>query len=278
MCLERTGLLDSTPRLFPKKEMLIRSTRSVWFQIALAIGSAAAVLVAASMSTPVYMTRSSVAQQLMAHQYVDSMSQRAPWLRVSTELALKSPQFLRDRELFTMDLLRTGHVSLRRARALADVAVREAYTRRIPPALVLGVMLTENDELNSSARSSVGAVGLMQVYPRAWEELGDKFGTEIGTDSVNLKYGIYILGHLAEKAAAAAGTGFEASWRKALLSYNGCVRGTNSPNCFSYPDEVRRQVQRAARSTCDGADFNRCVVQPLWQSKRDEGDVSGGTR
>jgi soluble lytic murein transglycosylase-like protein len=257
--------------------MLIRSTRSVWFQIALAIGSAAAVIVAASMSSPVYMTRSSVAQQLMAHQYVDSVSQRAPWLRVPTEIALKSSQFLRDRELFTMDLLRTGHVSLRRARALADVAVREAYTRRIPPALVLGVMLTENDELKSSARSSVGAVGLMQVYPQAWEELADKFGTEIGTDSINLKYGIYILGHLAEKAAA-RGTTFDVSWRTALLSYNGCLRGTNTPNCRSYPDEVRRQVLRAARSTCGGADFDRCVVQPLWQSKRDDADLSGGMR
>ena len=43
-----------------------------------------------------------------------------------------------------------------RAWQLADVAVREAYTRRVPPALVLGVMMTENDELKSTARSSVG--------------------------------------------------------------------------------------------------------------------------
>jgi hypothetical protein len=167
-----------------------------------------------------------------------------------------------------MDLLRTGHVSLKRARALADVAVREAYRRRIPPALVLGVMLTENDELKSSARSSVGAVGLMQVSPDAWSDaLGQKFGTNIDTDSTNLKYGIYILGHLARKAAV-AGANLETNWRKALLGYNGCVRGTNSPNCRMYPDEVRRQVQRSAKSMCAGADFNRCVAQPLYQSKR----------
>ena len=35
--------------------------------------------------------------------------------------------------------------------------------------------------------------------------------------------------------------------RKALLGYNGCVRGTNTPNCFVYPDKIMRlkyQIQR----------------------------------
>ncbi|HEY9225968.1 MAG TPA: transglycosylase SLT domain-containing protein, partial [Gemmatimonadaceae bacterium] len=105
------------------------------------------------------------------------------------EVALRTPQFLLDRELFTMDLIRTGKVNQQRARALADVAVREAYTRQVPPALVLGVMLTENDELKSSARSSVGAIGLMQVHPKPWRSLGRKFGTNVHTDSTNLKYG-----------------------------------------------------------------------------------------
>ena len=49
------------------------------------------------------------------------------------EVALATPQFLLDRELFAMDLLRTGKVTQKRARSLADVAVREAYTRKVPP-------------------------------------------------------------------------------------------------------------------------------------------------
>jgi soluble lytic murein transglycosylase-like protein len=261
-----------------RKEIRILRKRSVWFQIALAIGSAAAIILAVSFSTPVYVTRSSVAQQLLTNHPESLLVRRAPWVRSSADKALQSPEFLRDRELFTLDLLRTGHVSLSRARKLADIAVREAYTRKVPPALVLGVMLTENDELKSGAESSVGAVGLMQVNPRAWlDALGRKFGTNIGTDSTNLKYGIYILGHLAEKAAIAEAS-FEASWRKALLSYNGCVRATNTPTCRSYPDLVRRQVQRSAKSTCQGDDFDRCVVQPLWESKRDDGEASSGTR
>ncbi|HET9730276.1 MAG TPA: transglycosylase SLT domain-containing protein, partial [Acidimicrobiia bacterium] len=184
---------------------------------------------------------------------------------------------LLDRELFAMDLIRTGKVTLERARALADVAVREAYTRKIPPALVLGVMLTENDELKSSARSRVGAVGLMQVAPQPWQSLGRKFGTNEHTDSTNLKYGIYILGWVAQKAAGLV-EDRDAAWRKALLRYNGCVNGRNTPDCHGYPDEVRRQVQVAAKSTCRGSDFDQCVAQPMWSARRDADTTASQVR
>src|SRR5262249_52571161 len=194
----------------------------------------------------------------------------APWIDGEPEVTLKTPQFLLDRELFAMDLLRTGYVTQTRARALADVAVREAYTRHLPPALVLGVMLTENDELKTSARSRVGAVGLMQVYPKHWRDaLGKRFGTNVHTDSTNLKYGIFILGWMTGRAAAKVDDRDDA-WRKALLQYNGCVRGRNTPNCATYPDVVRKQVQESARSSCRGADFDHCVVTPMWLARRDD--------
>ena len=194
-------------------------------------------------------------------------------MHATTAVALSTPQFLLDRELFAMDLLRTGHVSRLRARSLADVAVREAYTRKIPPALVLGVMLTENDELKSSARSSVGAVGLMQVYPKHWRgALTRKFGANIHADSTNLKYGIFILGWVTGKATALV-THRDDAWRTALLRYNGCVRGTNTPDCHAYPDVVRRQVQLAAKATCRGADFDQCVAQPMWLARREAEQV-----
>ena len=243
--------------------------QSVWIQLALALGAAAAIVLAVNLSRPYYIERAPLGEQLIEHRYVDSSGLRAPWLHASAEVSLQTPQFLLDRELFAMDLLRTGHVNQFRARALADVAVREAYTRKIPPALVLGVMLTENDELKSSARSRVGAVGLMQVYPKHWSDaLGRKFGTNVHADSTNLKYGIFILGWVASKAATLVG-GRDDAWRKALLRYNGCVQGTNSQECFSYPDAVRRQVELAAKSTCPGADFDKCVVQPMWAARQD---------
>jgi hypothetical protein len=50
------------------------------------------------------------------------------------------------------------------------------------------------------------------------------------------------------------------------------VLGKNTPNCHTYPDVVRRQVQRAAKSSCRGADFDRCVVEPMWLARRDSSD------
>lgn len=240
------------------------------------MGAAAAIGVTVSLTRPFYLNAKPVATQLVEHRYVDSSNIRAPWLSGPAEVALATPQFLRDRELFVMDLLRTGKLNQTRARSLADVAVREAYTRKVPPALVLGVMLTENDELKSSARSNVGAVGLMQVHPRPWRGLGRKFGTNVHTDSTNLKYGIFILGWVAERASKIVDDQ-DAAWRKALLRYNGCVRGTNTPGCGSYPDVVRRAVERSARSSCQGADFDHCVVEPMWLARREAIDTIATT-
>jgi soluble lytic murein transglycosylase-like protein len=232
-----------------------------------------AITAAFSITRPYYMSREPLAEQLIEHRYVDPSKGRAPWLTGTAAVALATPQFLLDRELFTMDLLRTGKLNQKRARSLADIAVREAYTRKVPPALVLGVMLTENDELKSSAQSNVGAVGLMQVHPRPWRGLSRKFGSNIRTDSTNLKYGIFILGWVAEKATKLVADQ-DAAWRKALLRYNGCVRGTNTRGCGSYPDVVRREVERSARSSCRGADFDHCVAEPMWLARREAIDTT----
>jgi hypothetical protein len=257
------------PYVHPVRRARIRFSRSVWSQLIVAVGATAAIVAAVRVSGPYYVSREPIGEQLVGHVYIDSAETRVPWMHGEPEDALRTSRFLLDRELFTMDLLRTGHVTQERARALADVAVREAYTRRLPPALVLGVMLTENDELKTSARSRVGAVGLMQVYPKHWLSLGKKFGTNVHTDSTNLKYGIFILGWMTGKATDKVDDRDDA-WRRALLHYNGCVRGTNTPDCAKYPDVVRQQVQQSARSTCRGADFDHCVVNPMWLARRDE--------
>src|SRR6185503_4666222 len=104
------------------------------------------------------------------------------------------PEFERDRKAFAADLVATGHMDPARADTVAYYAVREAYLRGIPPAVVFGVMLTENSRFVSKALSNVGAVGLMQVYPKVWlKALQEKFGSDLSTDSTNLKYGVYIL-------------------------------------------------------------------------------------
>jgi soluble lytic murein transglycosylase-like protein len=190
-----------------------------------------------------------------------------PWSRLPFEDAMQTSMFLRDRNAFALDLVATGKVQFARAIRLADVAVREAYRRQVPPALVLGVMLTENDELKSTARSSQGALGLMQIHPGPWRSaLGPLFGRNLRNDTTNVRYGVFILGHLSRGSVADS-----VPWRTALLRYNGCVRGTNTRDCFRYPDVVRREVQRSARVTCAGADFERCVIAPLRLGARRRG-------
>jgi soluble lytic murein transglycosylase-like protein len=255
--------------------------------LALALGAAAAVVSATSLVRPIFFQRAPVVSQILKHAYVDSTAIHAPWLSSPIELALRTPQFLADRERFAKDLLQTGKVEEPRAWRLADVAVSEAYRRRLPPALVLGVMMTENDQLKSNARSKVGAVGLMQVHARHWRgALGRLFGTDLKNDTTNLRYGVYILSYMAQRAAVTDDAGdampdvvaSDSSWRTALLRYNGCVRGTNTPNCRMYPVAVRRNVMRMARTTCNGRDFNACVSMPLWLATRSRGATgSSGT-
>src|SRR4051794_34096081 len=87
------------PRLFSLPETVISSKRSLWSQLAIAAGSAAAIVVAANISRPYYMSRKPIASQLIEHTYVDSSANRAPWLSGPAEVALATPQFLLDREL-----------------------------------------------------------------------------------------------------------------------------------------------------------------------------------
>jgi len=107
---------------------------------------------------------------------------------------MASPQFEQDKKAFAADLVKTGRMQPARADSIAYYAVRESYRNGIPPAVVFGVMLTENSLFVSNAMSNVGAVGLMQIYPKVWlKALSAKFGKDLASDSTNLKYGIYIL-------------------------------------------------------------------------------------
>jgi hypothetical protein len=233
---------------------------------AMALVCAAALVFVGSRVKPVFLRHALGRQELVIPRATadEKALLLAPWSRLPFSDALETSMFLRDRNAFALDLVRTGKVKFSRAIRLADVAVREAYRRQVPPALVLGVLLTENDEIKSTARSKQGALGLMQIHPGPWRSaLGELFGRNLRNDTTNLRYGVYILGHLARRTAATSAPDTNPQWRTALLRYNGCVRGTNTPDCKRYPDVVRRAVQRNAQTICAGRDFERCVITPL---------------
>ena len=181
-----------------------------------------------------------------------------------------SPEFADQKERFAADLVRTGRMSQARADSIAHFAVREAFLRGVPPAVIFGVMLTENAQFVSRAKSNVGAVGLMQVYPKIWfKELSKKFGDpNIEADSTNLRYGVFILEHYLKPRSKRATPEHvvatqPGSLMKGLLRYNGCVRGTNTPRCHTYPSKVQRFVERDAEALCGNQDFYRCIAQPF---------------
>lgn len=236
--------------------------RPIFRQLLLGAIALATIDLAAGGINPIFRGQEPLGERIFAHVgWRETVLANAPWIHADSAAAIESPQFDADRAAFAEDLMRTGAVTEVRADSLADAAVREAYVRRVPPALVLGVMLTENDELKSNARSKVGAIGLMQIHPRPWRSLRERFGSNLRDDRTNLKYGVYILSYGLKKPRA----GVEANdqWRVGLLRYNGCVLGTNTRDCYSYPDKVREQVERVAQSTCKGEGFGRCVAQPL---------------
>lgn len=230
--------------------------------------AAGTVVFTAARVDPVFLGQAPVADRVLAGAYLDSSTVHAPWLSLPEALAMRHPQFQRDIAAFAADLRRTGEMAAERADSIARVAVREAYHRRIPPALVLGVMLTENDKFKRSARSNVGALGLMQIMPRLWTpNLGPILGHNLRDDETNLRYGVYILKHFAKRTSDTLDAG--GALRVALLGYNGCVRGSNTRDCRAYPDKVRQHVESDARTICGGRDFLDCVALPLWAALRD---------
>jgi soluble lytic murein transglycosylase-like protein len=119
---------------------------------------------------------------------------------------------------------------------IADALVDQAEKEHIDPALLVGVLLTEDATLDPHARSSVGARGLMQVMPLHSGKWGCGSSDLFNIES-NICHGVQIL---KEAMRSAPNT------RVALLRYNGCVRGRNTPNCHLYDDKVLRHAGRAA--------------------------------
>jgi len=113
-------------------------------------------------------------------------------------------------------------------RRISRAVLREAGRQQVPPSLITAVLLTENTTLRPEAASSVGAQGLMQVMPfHAGARLCNSDNL-VDVDS-NICHGTLILARNLRATHSSAA---------ALLRYNGCVRGTNTPDCHRYPTLV----------------------------------------
>lgn len=123
------------------------------------------------------------------------------------------------------------------ARRIASAIVVEGGKKSIDPALLVGVVLTEDAKLDPNARSFVGARGLMQVMPfHAGKWKGCSSADLFAIDS-NICHGVSILADLIKRSPSVS---------SALQRYNGCVRGTNTPNCHTYSGKVLKFAEQAA--------------------------------
>lgn len=212
---------------------------------------------------PIFANQPSVAQSLTNHvPAAGALLSATPADTTRLGALVRSQQFKADSANFAAALVNTGRMKQGRADSIAYYAVREAYRRGVPPAVVFGVMLTENAMFVSSAMSNVGAVGLMQVYPKIWlKALGDKLGRDLRSDSTNLKYGIYILSSYLKSDSSGKVT--PSQLRSGLLHYNGCVHGSNTPHCGNYPNKVKNYVESQGSSICGGKGFYDCIAKPF---------------
>lgn len=123
------------------------------------------------------------------------------------------------------------------ANRIASAIVVQGGKKNIDPALLVGVVLTEDAKLDPNAKSFVGARGLMQVMPfHAGKWKGCTSADLFSIDS-NICHGTSILADLIKRSPNVA---------RALQRYNGCVKGTNTPNCHTYSGKVLKFAEQAA--------------------------------
>ncbi len=172
---------------------------------------------------------------LLAAGTVWTLNQQHPRFTNPSQL-LKLPGAVIRAQTPSQETFRIGQVLRRYTRngemadRIADAVVTEGRKQNVDPALLVGVMLVEDAKLDPRAVSFVGARGLMQVMPFH----GGKWGcgsSDLFNVESNICHGVSVLAQTIRETP---------NLRVALLAYNGCVRGRNTPGCHSYSTKVMK--------------------------------------
>jgi soluble lytic murein transglycosylase-like protein len=137
---------------------------------------------------------------------------------------------------FTADRRMAGRVT--------RAVLHYARAHDVAPSLVAAVLVTENRTLKPRAESNVGARGLMQVMPMHAGMRGCPSRDLVNVEN-NICHGTRILRDKLTRAQTTRG---------ALLRYNGCVAGTNTPDCWKYPHMVLKRAGTVRRQLLAGSD------------------------
>jgi soluble lytic murein transglycosylase-like protein len=120
---------------------------------------------------------------------------------------------------------------------IAQAVLRESRKLRLSPSLVAGVLLVENRQLDTTAVSSAGALGLMQVMPLHAGGWGCPSGN-LRELEANICHGTRILKRDVRRSS---------TLQVALRRYNGCVARAATPRCRRYPARVLAAAGRIRR-------------------------------
>jgi hypothetical protein len=121
-------------------------------------------------------------------------------------------------------------------RRISVALVREAEVVGMDPRVLASVVLVEDPWLDPEIESSQGALGLMQVMPFHAGRWGCP-SNNLTEAEANICHGARIFEHYLRLN--------HGDVDRALLAYNGCVDGTNTPDCQAYPGHVYARAGRA---------------------------------
>lgn len=161
--------------------------------------------------------------------HLEAISERMHAMRADGERTVDYVTMYREHVQPVESVLRRHGISRAVARKISWPLVEQSYAKELDPATVVAVVLVESGG-KPTARSFVGARGLMQIMP-LWIGTWRECGMDLYNVKDNLCNGTSILKYYLRR---------HGTEREALLGYNGCVRGTNTPNCHTYPDKVWR--------------------------------------
>lgn len=161
--------------------------------------------------------------------HLEAMSSRMEAMREDGRRTVDYVTMYREQVEPVERVLRKRGLSSRAARQISWPLVEESYRKGLDPATVVAILMIESGG-KSTARSSVGARGLMQVMP-AWAGQWRGCGRDLYDVQDNICHGTSILRWYLRQ---------HGTEREALLGYNGCVRGSNTPNCSTYPEKIWR--------------------------------------
>jgi len=152
------------------------------------------------------------------------------------------------------EVLRTYRNDPELTHEIAVALVREAHRAGLEPRVLLSVLLVENPMLETRAQSFAGAVGLMQVMPL---HRGHWRACRPDLESIesNICHGAQIFASYLRQS--------NGDVDRALLRYNGCVRGTNTPNCHGYPSWVYARAGKVSMLSWLNAARNHSRPEPV---------------